>query len=133
MLPAGAVRARQAVRIIVMAYERRASLGGGSNEPVMGFLTLKNIGGLFVCGLVVWVICRLLGLGTQKPFGPDWWLMLLLVGIGGTVGIVLTVNFTGISWLDRILLALGYLTRKPTGGTVITPMAAAPVARETQG
>jgi hypothetical protein len=115
-----------------MAYERRTSLGGGGNEPLVGFLTGKNLGGMFVCGLLVWCICRLLRLGADKPFGPDWWLMLLLVGIGGVAGIVLTMNFTGISWLDRVLLALGYLTRKPTGGTIVTPTATAPVVRDAQ-
>jgi hypothetical protein len=111
-----------------VAYERRTNLGG-NNEPVIAFLTLKNIGGM-VCGaLVVWMVCGAMGLGGQ-PLSAGWWLRVLFVGVAAIAGIVLTLSFSGISWLDRIVLALGYLLRKPTGGTIVIPPMAVPVLRD---
>jgi hypothetical protein len=112
-----------------MAYERHASLGGSGNEPVFGPLTLRNIGGGFSGAALMIGFCLLLGL---KPFGADLLLIVPIVGAGMVIGVVLTFNFSGISWLDRLMLAIGYVLRKPTGGTVYTPPAAATAPRDTQ-
>lgn len=111
-----------------MAYERKVSLSG-SNEPVFGPLTLRNLGGGFTGAALMIGICLLFGL---RPFGSDLLLMAPFVIFGGTVGLLLTFNFSGISWVDRIWLAITYILRKPIGGAIYTPPTIS-MPREAQG
>jgi hypothetical protein len=105
-----------------MAYERRANLGG-NNEPIVSIFTVKHLGGMTVCGLLMWMALKLFSVELV------WWFRLCFIAAAVFGGLVLTFDFAGISLFDRVILAVGYWLRKPTGGTIVVPPTVAPVVR----
>lgn len=93
----------------------------GKKEPVFSFFTLVNVAGAAIGWIIFWALLKFLFFSSDDISAATQVVHLLVSGIGGLIGILLTFDFYGISLLDRALLFVSFIIRKPMGGTVIVP------------
>lgn len=105
-----------------MSYQRPERLGSQGERRVIGILTLTNVLGFLVGLGGMWTLGG--GLGLPHTLSMGLLLRLLVALAGGVMGVVATFRWTGLSLWDQVVLWGGYLIRRSTGQTRITPVAA---------
>ena len=103
-----------------MAYKRPENLGTHGERRVVGILTLTNIIGMFAGLSVMWQLGALLGLAADG-LNLTSVLRIGLAVVGGAIGVMATLRWSGISLWDKVMLWGGYQLRRGTGGTLIKP------------
>ncbi len=106
-----------------MTYTQQEDLSSKGQDRQISILTTANLAGAVICGLLAWQLCKLLGI-TGDFFSAGWWLQGALIVGGGVLGILLTIRWSGLSLLDRLMLFGGFHMRRLARETVIQPQAA---------
>ena len=113
-----------------MAYKRPENLGSHGERRVIGILTMTNVVGGFAGMAGLWILAGLLGIGGNHAFTVGWFMRVGLAAAGGTIGVIATFRWTGISLWDKVVLWGAYQIRRSTGQTLIKPAATARVASQ---
>jgi hypothetical protein len=111
-----------------MAYKRPEHLGSHGERRVIGILTMTNLVGGFAGLAGLWLLAGLLGIGDEHAFRVGWFVRIGLAAAGGTLGVIATFRWTGISLWDKVVLWGGYQMRRSLGQTILKPPAAARAA-----
>ena len=104
-------------------YTHQEELNARGQSRQLGILTTANAAGAGVLGLITWQVTRLLGI-TGDFWDARFWVQAALVVGGAALGVVVTVRWSGLSLLDRLLLWISFQQRRLAGQTLIRPQAA---------
>ncbi len=106
-----------------MAYTQQEDLATRGQDRQFSIFTTANIAGAGVLGLAVWQLTRLLGI-TGDFMSAGWWFQTALIIAGGVAGVILTIRWSGLSLLDRLMLFGSYQQRQLARHSLIQPEAA---------
>jgi hypothetical protein len=106
-----------------MAYTQQEDLATRGQDRQFSIFTTANIAGAGVLGLAAWQITKLLGI-TGDFMTAGWWLQTVFIIVGGAAGVVLTIRWSGLSLLDRLMLFGSFQQRRMARHIMIQPQAA---------
>ncbi|MDP9314614.1 MAG: hypothetical protein M3R24_27670 [Chloroflexota bacterium] len=103
-----------------MAYTQQEDLATRGQDRQFSIFTTANIAGGGVLGLAAWQLTRLLGM-TGDFMSAGWWFQTALIIAGGVAGVILTIRWSGLSLLDRLMLFGSYQQRRLARHIMIQP------------
>ncbi len=103
-----------------MAYTQQEDLATRGQDRQFSIFTTANIAGGGVLGLAAWQLTRLLGM-TGDFMSAGWWFQTALIIAGGVAGVILTIRWSGLSLLDRLMLFGSYQQRRLARHILIQP------------
>ncbi len=103
-----------------MAYTQQEDLATRGQDRQFSIFTTANIAGGGVLGLAAWQLTGLLGL-TGDFMSAGWWFQTALIIAGGVAGVILTIRWSGLSLLDRLMLFGSYQQRRLARHILIQP------------
>jgi hypothetical protein len=112
-----------------MAYTHQADLAARGQDRQFSIVTTANLAGAAVLGLAAWQLTKLLGL-TGDVLSAGWWLQTGLILAASGTGVLMTIRWSGLSLLDRLLLWASYQQRRLARQHHIAPQAAVTTSRD---
>ncbi len=103
-----------------MAYTQQEDLATRGQDRQFSIFTTANIAGGGVLGLAAWQLTRLLGM-TGDFMSAGWWFQTALIIACGVAGVILTIRWSGLSLLDRLMLFGSYQQRRLARHILVQP------------
>lgn len=101
-------------------YVQREPIGGVGQNRIWSFLTVENAAGAAAGGGALYGLAQALHVAGEG-FGAGFFLQIVMIVVGMTLGAGVTIPMRGLSLIDRIILFASFQMKKAAGNHRIEP------------